>query len=170
MNYTTDHYEQDKRIALYIFNQNFKGHYLKDDLIQVAVIELWKLRKKQNFKDYVNCACKTALNTMIDFLRKESRHYAESIFNRVSGENDLRLIDILAIEQPTALERCEYMEFVEKLLPLAEHLSKRDRQIVALYLKHYSQTETAERAGVSQQYVSKVIKKFRKSVKLVLDD
>ena len=69
--YTPQHYEQDRKIALYVFNKDFKGHYLKDDLIQTAIIALWQLRQKGNYKDYVNCACTTALNHMISFLRKE---------------------------------------------------------------------------------------------------
>ena len=170
MFYTTENYEQDKRIAMHVFNRNFKGHYLKDDLIQVAVIELWKLRQKKNYKDYVKCACTVARNHMINYLKKESRHYSVSLYEKLGNENDLQLIDVLLINEPAALDYCECRDIVKSLAPITMQMSGRDRGIISLYLKHYSQTEIANRSGVSQQYVSKVIKKFREAARFVLDD
>ena len=168
--YTTENYEQDKRIAIYVFNKNFKGHYLKDDLIQTAVIALWQLRQKGNYKDYVNCACKTAHNHMIDFLRKENRHFADSLFDNGGGETDLQLIDILESEQPTAQDYYEYRELVKKIIPLPILVSTRNRKIIALYLKHYAQGEIAERVGVSRQCVNRVIRHFREAVRQILGE
>ena len=169
MIYTPEHYEQDKRIAIYIFNRHFKGHHLKEDLIQVAIIELWQLRLKRNYNDYVRCACTTALNHMISYLRKENRHFTESLFDKVGIEHDLRLIDVLELEQATAQDYCEYRELVEKIVPLPMRLSERDRKIIALHLKHYSQKEIAWRIGISQQYVSIVINRFRENARQVLE-
>jgi len=101
--YAPQHYEQDRKIALYVFNKDFKGHYLKDDLIQTAIIALWQLRQKHTYKDYVKCACTAAHNHMVSFLRKESRQFADSLFDSVGGDGDLQLIDVLAAAQATAV-------------------------------------------------------------------
>jgi len=168
MIYTPEHYEQDKGIAIYIYNKYFKGHYMKDDLIQIAIIELWNLRLKRNY-NYVRCACTTALNRMISFLRKENRNFAESLFDNVGNEHDLRLIDVLELEQATAHDYCEYSELVKKIIPLPMLLSDRDRRIIALHLKHYTQKEIAWRVGISQQYVSIVINRFRENARQILE-
>ena len=170
MKYTTENYEQDKRIAAYIFNKNFKGHYLKDDLIQTAVVALWQLRQNGRYKDYVNCACKTAFNHMVDFLRKENRNFADSLFDNVSGDNDVQLIDILVNEQPTAQEYIEYQDLMQRLIPLTAHLSGRDRKIIIMHLKHYTQQEIAGRVGGTRQNVSLIIQKFRNAVRLILGE
>jgi len=167
--YTREHYEQDKAIAIYMFNKHFKGHYLKDDLIQVAILELWKLRQRKNYKDYVRCACSVAKNNMVDYLRIESRSYAESLFDKVGG-SDLRLIDVLEMNQPSPQELYEFRELVKKIIPLPIQLSTRDRKIISMHLKHYTQTEIARTVGISQQYVSIVIKKFRESARQVLGE
>ena len=166
--YTPEHYEQDKRIALFIFNKNFKGHYLKDDLIQVATIELWKLRQSGNYKDYVRCACGAAFNTMIDYLRKETRHFADSLFGKV-GSTDLELIDVLINEQPTAQDYCEAKEIIRNIMPLPILVSKRNRKIIAMHLKHYTQAEISESVGVSRQCVNRIIKAFREAARQVLE-
>ena len=170
MTYTIENYEQDKRITIYVFNKNFKGHYLKDDLIQTAIIALWRLRQKRNYNDYVNCACKTALNHMIDFLRKESRRFADSLFDSVGGENDVQLIDILVSEQPTAQDIYEYRELVKRIFSLPMLVSNRNRKIIALHLKHYAQGEIAERVGVSRQYVNRTVRFFREAVRQILGE
>jgi len=166
--YTPENYEQDERIAIYVYNKKFKGHYLKDDLIQVATIELWKLRESGNYNDYVRCACTTALNTMIDYLRKETRHFADSLSDKL-GSTDLELIDVLTNEQPTAQDYCEVKEIIRNIMPLPILVSKRNRKIIAMHLKHYTQGEISEDVGVSRQCVNRVIKTFREAARQVLE-
>ena len=168
MTYTTEHYEQDKRITLFVFNKNFKGHYLKDDLIQVATISLWKLRESGNYNDYVKCACTTALNAMLDYLRKETRHYADSLSDKI-GNTDLELIDVLVNEQPTVQEFCECSELIKQLTPLPILASKRNRKIIALHLKHYTQQEIALRVGTSRSNVYRVVATFRNAARQILE-
>ena len=168
--YAPQHYEQDRKIALYVFNKDFKGHYLKDDLIQTAIIALWQLRQKHTYKDYVKCACTAAHNHMVSFLRKESRQFADSLFDSVGGDGDLQLIDVLAAAQATADDYCVYGELVGIVIRLTRRLCDRDIKIVGLYLKRHTQREIAERVGVTQQYVSIIIGKFRLSVKQVLGE
>jgi len=168
-NYTLENYEQDKAIAIYMFNKLFKGHRLKEDLIQVAMFEMWKLRQKKTYKNYVRCACSVAKNHMVDYLRIESRNYAESLFDKV-GDSDLRLIDVLECEQPGVQDLCEFRQLIKKIIPLPMQLSTRDRKIISMHLKHYTQTEIARTVGISQQYVSIVIKKFRENARHVLGE
>ena len=50
MIYTNENFEEDKQLARRLFYRKFSYHYyfnyLKDDLIQVGIIALWKARKK----------------------------------------------------------------------------------------------------------------------------
>jgi|GEM_PF-3588361 len=167
--YTPANYEQDKRIAQNIYNKNFKGHFLKDDLIQVAITELWKLRKQKGCPDLV-LLYYTAHKKMISFLRKEMRHMGMDSLNRhVADDPNLRLFDVIAIEQPTAQECCEYRELVKKLFPLQITLSEQRKQVIALHLKHYTQTEIARKIGTSIPYVNRIIQSFRKLAREILD-
>jgi len=167
-NYTPEHYEQDKRIAHHIFKRYFKGHYLKEDLIQVAIYELWRLRKQNNSLDYFSNACNTAHRKMISYLRKETRHtLADSLDRFVSESVGLRLSDITPIEQPTAQEWNDYIELMWKILPPS--LPTQERKIISLHLKHYTQRIIAKRVGISQPYVNRVIKNFRDIARQVLD-
>ncbi|MCL2228858.1 MAG: hypothetical protein FWC00_03450 [Firmicutes bacterium] len=168
MTYTPKHYEQDKRIALCIFNQHFKGHYLKDDLVHYAISELWKHRRRGNYLDYVASACAVAKKKMISYLRKETRHIGSSLFDQV--DEDLQLIDLFAFEQPTADEYCDFAELVKKLMPLSTCYFGRDRKIISMHLKHYTQSDIALRVGVTQQQVSLVINKFRQLARQYLDN
>jgi len=170
MDYTPQDYEQDRRIALHIYNKHFKGHFLKDDLVQIAITELWKLRRQQNSRDYVANACDTAHKKMISYLRKENRHRGLDSLNRHVGQDSiLRLFDVIAIEQPTPYECCEFRELVNRLLPLQMTLTGKRKQIISLHLKHYTQREIAYRVGTSFQYVSDVVKKFRSLAREILD-
>ncbi len=45
MDYTTEMYEEDKRISLSVFKKKFNYlQWLKDDLIQVSIIALYRVR------------------------------------------------------------------------------------------------------------------------------
>ena len=105
---------------------------------------------------------------MIDYLRKETRHFAESLFGKV-GSTDLELIDVLINEQPTAQERYEVKELIKKIMPLPILVSKRNRQIISMHLKHYTQAEISESVGVSRQCVNRIVKAFREAARQVLE-
>ena len=172
MDYTPKHYEQDKRIAQHICKKHFKGHPLREDLIQVAICELWKLRtrRQKNHLEYdIALACHTAHKKMISLLRKETRHLTDSLDRFVGEDVGLRLSDIIPIEQPTPHDYCDVQEIVKNLLPLKLTLTEQKRQIISLYLKHYTQTEIAKRIGTSLQYVNNVVIKFRRLAREILD-
>ena len=167
MEYTPSNYEQDKRIAQHIYRKHFKGHFLKDDLIQVAIYELWRLRKQANSVDYIANACDTARKKMISLLRKETRHLTDSLDRFVGDDYGLRLSDVIATEQPTTDEYCEYAELLRKILP--PNMTARTRQVISLHLKHYTQREIACRVGLSQPYVNRIIRNFRHVAKQILE-
>lgn len=168
MNYTPKHYEQDRKIATHIYKRYFNGHYLRDDLIQVAIAELWKLRKRGTYIDYMASACDIARKKMISFLRRETRHLHDYFSDPVA--DDLTLADEVACEQPTVETMCEHYSLCRKLLPDPTKVSNRDRAIISMHLKHYTQNEIARKTMVTQQYVSLVINKFRKTAREILDN
>jgi len=161
MEYTPEHHEQDKRIAQHVYRKHFKGHWLREDLIQTAIYELWRLRKQADSRDYVAHACDTAHKKMVSLIRKEIRHMGMDSLNRQFGKENQRLLlsDTIAIEQDTAQDLCECRDLVKKLLP--PNMKEMHKKIILLHLKHYTQEQIAYRLGVSQQYVSRIIRNFR---------
>lgn len=171
MTYTPQHHEQDQKIAMHIYKKHFDGHYMKDDLIQTALIELAKLRKRGGYRNYVSMACDIAKKKMINLLKKENRHEFDSLNEFVGGDDeDLEINETVAIEQPTADEYCEYTELAKQIKPLMDSLSVRDKKIIVLHLKHYTQREIAILVKISQPYVSEIINKFRTTSRRILGD
>ena len=167
MNYTLANYEQDKRIANYVFKRNFNGHHLREDLIQVALVELWELRKRGNYDDYVASACDIARKKMISYLRKEKRHRCDYMSDPL-GE-DMELCDIVCCPKYNPQQHLDYRELVKSIIPLPLRFDIRDRRIISMHLKHYTQKEIARRVGVSQTYVSFAVQKFRETARALLD-
>ena len=74
MEYTQEMYEEDRKLAHYIYCQHFKGFYkYKDDLIAVALKDLYKYRLSYDDSKgkYSTYACKACWWAMSFFLRME---------------------------------------------------------------------------------------------------
>ena len=147
--------------------------YLKDDLIQEAVLRLIEKRHEYiaSKAAYKTWAEKTATNCMLNVLIKNKRHLQNpSIFE--TTENGLCYDDIFADEQPTPCEEsCNLAGFhkmAKTIAPLFAHANERDRRIIAMHLKHYTQTEIARALGISQPYVSIIVERFRAAAAILL--
>ena len=147
--------------------------YLKDDLIQEAVIVLIQKREQFNTDKaaYETWAKRIATNYMIDILRKNKNHLRNpSIFETV--DCGLCYEDILADEQPTPCgyicDREQYHKIAKTIAPLFAYSKDRDRRIIAMHLKHYTQNEIACALGVTQPCVSRVVEKFRTAAAVLL--
>ena len=146
-----------------------KTFYLKDDLIQEAVLLLLAKRAQYDASKaaYETWAKKIATNCMLNVLVKHKKHLRNpSIFDAV--ENDLCYEDILAAALATPYNFLEYHKIAKTIAPLFACSNDRDRRIIAMHLKHYTQKEIAWRTGISQPYVSIVIEKFRAAAALLL--
>ena len=166
MIYTLKDYTQDKKTAAYTFRKYIGKHYLKDELIHIATTKLWLVRLEHG---RVCRPIETAKNAMLNFLRQEQKYCNHDSLYDNTDEADLLLLDILAINQPTAQDWCEYQDLLERITPLSKYMSRRDKRIISLSLKHYTQREIAARLGLSQPYVNEIIKNFREAARQVLD-
>jgi len=167
MIYTNTDYTNDLKTARYTFRKYIGSHYLKEELIHLAVVKLWTTRLE--FGGVID-PVRIARNLMFNHIRNEKRHdYRDSLNDTFCDNEDLMLIDTIASRQPTAFDYLQYHDLVKKLLPLPSQLSGRDRQIISLHLKHYTQREIARRVGISQPYVNRIIKNFRVVAREILD-
>jgi len=166
MVYTVKDYTQDTKIARYAFKKYIRSHYLKDELIHIAILKLWTVRLEHGI---VKNPVDTAKNAMITFLRKEQRQVRrhDSLYDDTI--DDLPIIEVIAIERPTPDQSLEYVELVKKIVPLTLSMNPKSKKIISLHLKHYTQTEIAERVNTSIPYVNKVVQSFRAAVRQVLD-
>jgi len=166
MIYTIKEYTQDKKTAEYAFRKYITKHYLKDELIHLGIVKLWLVRLE---KGHISRPIETAKNVMLNHIRNQYRHDNHNSLHETDND-DLMLFDILAIEQPTAHDYCEYQDLVKKITPITDYLSERDRRIIRLHLKHYTQREIAHRVQLSLSYVNEIIAKFREAVNRVLGE
>jgi len=171
MEYTIKSYDEDVKIANWIFNKYFLGYIrLKEDMVQAAVIKLWRNRPHFNKRKgtYGTFACLCAYREMCMFLRKEKKHLNNiSLFEEI--EEDILLIDILGAVKDSMSELLEVEELLSKVRIVVSGLDGKSKKIIELYLKHYPQREIAKRVGVSQVSVSSHIKAFRKLLKAELE-
>jgi len=172
MNYTTEHYNEDCKIANWVFNRYFKQHIgLKGDMVQMAVIRLWQARTQHDKKKgtYATFACLCAYREMLMFLRKERKHFCNvSLYEKI--EDGLFLIDTLRFEENKVFELLETEDLAGKIAAVVWSFGRSGKKIIDLYLKHYSQAEIAARVGVTRPYVTKQIKAFRELLKKELSN
>ena len=143
--------------------------YLKDDLIQEAVLFLLAKRAEYDAEKaaYQTWAKKVATNYMRDLLDKQKRHFRNpSIFDEV--ENNITFEDILAAHTITPYDELRYHAIAKTIAPLFANKNARDRAIISMHLKHYTQKEIAWKTGISQPYVSMVVRNFRKAAAILL--
>ena len=168
MIYTNADYDQDKRIATHTFIKFFGKHHLRNELIHVAIIKLWEVRLEHGkIKDYVPQAIQIAKRTMFNHIRNEKRHsfYACLLDEVYDG---LQLIETIPNDELTQeqINDCQCFYDLLGIVPL--FANKKAKQIVLLWFKHYTKTEIARKLGVSHQYASEIVKKFREQAQEIL--
>ena len=168
MEYSKQDSTKDKQTAAFIFNTYFWDYkYLKDDLIQTAVISLWNARTKGRKMRTKTGANKIAKDAMIDFLRKESRNMdIDSLDAPLDDlEDDFLLLDTLPIEQDTADEKLtRYLRLLKRVKFNMFWLNGKKKKIIAMYLNRRSYQEIADCVGISKQNVGACINAFRETL------
>ena len=166
MDYKKEHYTQDSEIAGFVFDTYFRKTFsrLKDDLIQEAVLKLWRFRCDPR-KFYTKTgANKVALEAMIDFLRKENRHMDNlSLLEEI--EDDLLLIETVIAEQDTAdIQQARYFKLLKQVRQQMAYLNGKQRTIIKMYLNRRPYHEIAAYVGVSKSYVGECVLAFREAI------
>ena len=122
---------------------NFKEKY--KNVTNYNMEEEYNLFCNENqFRKYIEVLCK---NKVIDFIRKEKHENVISLNNLVDEKNEL--LDIIKDEKIKEKE----ITFSSKNLEFLNHFIENDRIL--------TQKEVAKKLGISQQAVSKKIKKIK---------
>lgn len=145
--------------------RRYRGRYDEfDDLVQEGMVALCKAAKtyqeiKGRFTSYA-CAC--IENQIGMFARKrmtERRHTAESLDVRFGdGEESFTMEGIADIE------RVEDAYGAILLREAVGALDGRKRRIMMLYMAGFRQVEIAEKLGISQSYVSRIISACQREI------
>lgn len=123
---------------------NFKEKY--KNLTNYNMEEEYNLFCNENqFRKYIDILCK---NKVIDFIRKEKHENVISLNNLVDENNEL--LDMIKDEKIKEKE----IIFSSKNLEFLNHFIENDRIL--------TQKEVAKKLGISQQAVSKKLKKIKK--------
>lgn len=127
-----------------LYIDNFKEKY--KNVTNYNMEEEYNLFCNENqFRKYIDILCK---NKVIDFIRKEKHENVISLNNLVDEKNEL--LDMIKDEKIKEKE----ITFSSKNLEFLNHFIENDRIL--------TQKEVAKKLGISQQAVSKKIKKIKK--------
>lgn len=142
-----------------------------DDLSSAALLGLTKSINKYvpgrgvRFNTY---ASKVMMNDIFMYLRGYRKHLCrgEISVHYELGEEGERFTILDTIEDESLEPVYDFEELHSLLDSVLETLSKRDRDIMELYLKHeMTQREIGQRIGINQSYVSRIIKRIMKKVR-----
>ena len=151
--FNTD-FESDKMTAGFVYNRHFKKYaYLKDDLIQVALIKFCSVRLGDK-KAFTRAELqKIAKNAMIDFLRTQDKFSDDVSCEEVEyDDNDQQQAEL----DHTALE---------VVMPLVHGLQGKMKDIVDLYLEGKTYAEISKSVNLAKSNVHDYINKFKKMVR-----
>ncbi len=169
-------------VIYYVYKKFSKTPYEMEELISVALIGLMKGVEKFDINrgtEFLTYASRCIDNEILMFLRKEKKHLlVESLQKPIKNYADgfeIRVENLLKdndLDFTIALEK----EFIYKeIREIVNNLPNRDREIIMLHFgffdnKVYTQQEIANKLGVSQSYISKLIKKILRELKIQLEN
>lgn len=158
------------RLVYYIVFKQFSNIKEKDDLVQIGcfalikAVDSYEIEKGILFPTY---ATRCIYNEILMLLKKNKKNITNVSLEDAITESDdgeLRLENILKDINVHFEEDCEKKELFKKINEIVDSLSERDRMIVELTFgfknnKVYTQYEISKITGISQPYVSRIIRK-----------
>ena len=168
MNYTQEMYEEDKKISLSVFKKKFNYlQWLKDDLIQVSIIALYRVR--QNYYDetkgeYLTYAFTSSYNAMLMFIRGEIKYF-DNLSLDFEYLDDDPLEHFIGEEQDFD-KNLRYEQLLSVCNQVIDKIrSKNFKHIAKEFIQGISPGNIAKDMGVSRQYVYNQLVKIRLLVK-----
>lgn len=153
----------------------------KKELVSIGLVGLIKsvdtfdISRNIKFSTY---ASKCVDNEILMFIRKQKKYLnMDSIYETIMTSEDGKqknLEDVLPDENANFLDYYDKKESYEIIRNVIEDLKERDKCIIKLYFgfidnKLYKQEEIANKLGISQAYVSRVLARVLKIIKLKLE-
>ena len=142
-------FEKYKKLAYSIVHKKYSYYSEKEDIIQIALIGLWKASKtfKPEFNVGFMCyATSVICHDISDYIRRQKKHYCIDIVD----ENDLGCCEI-------DLSNLE-LEILIRNLPASE------KSLIKDTIYGLTQNEIAAKYGISQTTVSQKLKKIRNKI------
>lgn len=169
--YTNENYEEDCKIANYIFNLYFSSYeYLKEDLLQVALIGLCRAREKFDNKKatYSTYACKICFNEMNRFIYNEYYQSINQSLNEKIGTDNTEELTNCIEDKSFSFEDIDdkiviYNAVKKYFKKLKE--SKKIIKIKQLILKGFSTKEIIGMTDCSHQFIDKIKQQFKQELK-----
>lgn len=195
--YTEEMYKEDKQIAYWTLKHKINlpkelKRQWKNDLIQVALIQLYKARQKFDpNKDvkYMSFATIVAQREMIKYIKKEQKQNSQSLSSEICeditleemiGQNDeykeleSHYTQILKQEIYTTITKKKQLkistlkEYAQLQREPKKELAKAQKIAIEYFVNGLTQTQIREKYKISRQAVNQIILKYKPIIKQVL--
>lgn len=156
-------FEENYKFAYWLVRKRFPLLADDEDVNQEALIGLWKactIYDPKNGK-FTTVATRCIMNEVLMFLRKNRRRHNiifYSLEDELSGADNLRFSDVTP--DPNWNVKFCNSEFKQSVSSLTE----REQLIVRMRLAGFNQTYIANEVGLSQAYVSRLLKSILKKL------
>jgi RNA polymerase sigma factor (sigma-70 family) len=167
--YNETEMQEDREIATRVYMLHFtKFKSMKDDLIQSAIIKLWKAREAMCLiRDYTSYAFRIAKNAMRDYVRVDKNHLTDFSIDELN-ENGISFVDEITSEPlflSDSIQKNLYERILQNEIKFARlNLDEKTNTVIDLYLQNKLQKEIAGMLGMSTASVSRCVREFRNHV------
>lgn len=165
------------RLVLYEVTNKFQNvDYDKKDLVSIGNIGLLKAINTYDLSkgfEFATYATRCIDNEILLFLRKLKKDQNVDSINRVIYGSEIKLEDILN-DDSNLVEDYENTETHKIIREVIKELPNRDKEIIMLHFgfyddKIYTQREIADKFGISQPSVSRLIRKIVNKIGEILE-
>lgn len=178
LEYTEETYKEDLKIAKFVFYRHFKKwQTLKDDLIDIGIIQLCRVRERydENISTYFNFACKVIERKMRAYILaqfKQKRFINISSVSLDYEDENGTLLDLIGIEDNTFEKLCneQMVQAIKDIILKCSYKGKNLREPRQKYLYDYfinglNTCQIGAKYGVSRQAVDLVVIKYKKVIR-----
>lgn len=166
-------FNENKNIVYSIYNKEFTNHTeLKDDLIQVGLIALWKSANKfdpNRGVKFSTFAYRSIENNMKCFsVRSYKKTCCVLSLSEPVGDGESSYEEVLA--SPVNFE--DSVEIDEIFHQLFKELDEQQKSVIQAVIDGYKKTEISQIMNLSKAKITKILKDFRKKLQntLLLSD
>lgn len=167
------------RLAHYIAKKYVPTGISYDELLQLALIGLWKGVRTYNPEkgfEFATYASRVMHNEILMFIRKAKKNSLEfegigtpliSLYSALNVDydgNTLTFEDILESKE-TIDEALIESDLMRELELFMSTYNPKHVEVIKLHIKGKNQRRIADTVGISQSYVSRIILKFKKNFK-----
>ena len=168
MEYTQENFNDDKRIATYVFYKKFSylPEFKKDDFVQTAIISLWRARSSYDSLkgSYGLFAYVVSYHAMLSLLKKKEFKCISLYFETEQGTP---LIEFIPSDNNELNFDYDYIRKTANKI-INKNKSKIFRKICTMFLQGKNSTLIAKEFGKTRQWSNAYINKFRNLLKMTL--